>query len=100
MYLPQLNGLERLRIHLMRKAAINEQGERRIFLTRWEEELHNDRLGIETKNSYTDFVLEPPSKRQKMVTHGPWYEPLPRTMRMVSTARDLEYKRLRKERLK
>ena len=71
-------------------------------MTGWEEEIYNDRKGIETYNPYKDFVfddldstLRPSSKRQKIVYQGPWYEPSARTMRIVSTARDLEYKRLR-----
>ena len=48
---------------MKRKAANTEYRDRQIFLTRWEEELHNDRYGIETQNPYTDFVLEPVRKR-------------------------------------
>ena len=56
-------------------------------------------MGIYKPNPITDFVQEPPRKRQKIVYHGPWWEPSTRTMRIVSTGRDLEYRRLRKERL-
>ena len=59
---PQLNGLEQVRFFLKRKAA-SKQGYKRIFLTAWEEEMHNDRMGIYKPNPITDFVLEPERKR-------------------------------------
>ena len=63
-------------------------------------------MGIVTRNPYTDFVFDdmdrhmrPASKRQRVVYQGPWAMPSYRTRCMFSAARDLEYKRLRKERL-
>ena len=71
-------------------------------MTRWEEEIFNDRIGVESSNSDVDFffddmdrTLRPANKRQKIVYQAPWFEPSTRTMRIVSTARDQEYKRLR-----
>ena len=63
---PQLNGLEQVRFYLQRKADASKQGYKRIFLTAWEEEMHNDRVGIYKPNPITDFVFEPERKRQKL----------------------------------
>ena len=66
MHQPQLNGLEQVRYYLQRKTTAFKQGHKRIFLTAWEEEMHNDRMGIYKPNPITDFVMEPERKRQKL----------------------------------
>ena len=78
-----------------------------MFLTRWEEELCNDKMGIETKNPYTDFIsdgldnrLQPARKRQRILCHGPWWEPSSRTMRIVQMGRLISTTKLRKDWLK
>lgn len=58
-----------------------------MFMTGWEEELYNDRMGISKPNPLFDFVEEPERKRQKFVVQGPWYEPSSRTMRNVGAWR-------------
>ena len=48
-----------------------------IFLTGWEEEMYNDKMGIETKNPYTDLILEgedkafQPARKRQRVTDRP-----------------------------
>ena len=69
------------------------------FLTRWDEELYNDKMSIVTRNPYTDFVLEPARKRQRVVCHGPWYEPSAKTMHKASKARWISTTKLRKDML-
>ena len=62
--LPQLNGIERLRLHLQRKAEAPTKRHRPIFLTGWEEEMYNDRMGIYKPNPITDFIIEEPGKQR------------------------------------
>ena len=64
--LPQLNGIERLRLHLQRKAVAPTKRHRPVFLTGWEEEMYNDRMGIYKPNPITDFIIEEPDRPSNM----------------------------------
>ena len=71
--MPELNSLDCLKLLLQIKSSTTANGKlsypgktSQVFLTGWEEEMHNDRMGIYMPNPITDFVMEPERKRQKL----------------------------------